>query len=51
MEGEERMYSLENIGRKMKEENRMVMVIIILIMMNTHNDPWILNSYSGLGLI
>lgn len=50
MEGEERMYSLENIGRKMKEENRMVMVIIILIIMNTRNDPRILNSYSGPGL-
>lgn len=28
----------------------MVMVIIILIIMNTHNGPWVLNSSSGPGV-
>lgn len=31
MEAEERSNSLQNVGRKMKEKNRVVMVVIILI--------------------
>lgn len=35
VEAEERMNSLENTGRKMKEKNRVAMAVIILIIINT----------------
>lgn len=50
MEPEEKMNFLENIGRKMKENNGMEIVVIILIIMNTHNGPWLLNTHSGPGV-
>lgn len=35
VEAEERMNSLENTGRKMKEKNRVAMAVIILIIIIT----------------
>lgn len=46
MEAEERVDSLENIGRKMKENNGMVMVVILIIM-DSHNGPWLLKTHQG----
>lgn len=50
MEAEERVNSIETIGRKMKENNGMEMVVLILIIMNTHNGPWLLSTHSGPGV-
>lgn len=49
MEAEERMNSLENVGKKIKEKDRIVTVVIILIIINNHKGPGIVNSYSGRG--
>lgn len=48
VQAEERISSLENVGRKVKEKNRMVMVMV-LIKMNNHKGTGIVNSYPGSG--
>lgn len=49
VQAEERISSLENVGRKVKEKNRTVMVMVLLIKINNHKGTGIVNSYPGSG--